>query len=166
MSEAHDAQRDSSRIILLNEKQEVLLFHFRIELPDELRVFWATPGGELKAGECTKQAAKRELFEETGLSCAAVSLSNLVWFGTFYMDWKGRRTQCNEHYFVGYCRDVTIDTSRMTDEERSVIVEYRWWSIAALAKTDERFYPFKLIDMLKALQDNQLPHEAVRIELE
>jgi len=33
------------------------------------RLSWTFPGGKIEKGESSKQAAKRELFEETGISC-------------------------------------------------------------------------------------------------
>lgn len=51
-----------STIVVFNEKQEILLQH-RTDTDD-----WGIPGGAMELGESLEETAKRELYEETGLS--------------------------------------------------------------------------------------------------
>ena len=39
------------------------------------------------------------------------------------------------------------------DLERASIDDYRWWSVAELEATSERFYPDALVDMLRGILD-------------
>ncbi len=57
--------RKSSRLIIVDEEGRLLLFLYQDEHQSP---FWATVGGELKPGESYAEAAKRELYEETGLA--------------------------------------------------------------------------------------------------
>ncbi|MFC3122432.1 NUDIX domain-containing protein [Agaribacter flavus] len=56
-------ERYCSRLMIVNEKEELLLFQYKDEHRSE--PFWATAGGELKEGETYLDAASRKLYEET-----------------------------------------------------------------------------------------------------
>lgn len=56
--------RKSSRLMIIDENGRLLLFLYKDE---HQAPFWATVGGELKPSESYVEAAKRELYEETGL---------------------------------------------------------------------------------------------------
>ena len=47
---------------------------------DPGRGLWAVPGGKIRHGEIMKEAARREVFEETGLE---VDVRDLVWVGEY-----------------------------------------------------------------------------------
>ncbi len=66
-------QRPSARLLVVDEQNRVLLFRFVFkEGALAGQEFWATPGGELDAGETFEEAAIRELFEETSIQIDAV----------------------------------------------------------------------------------------------
>src|SRR5688572_15034483 len=70
-------QRTAVRVLLVNDRGEVLLF--RGFDPAEPRVrYWFTPGGGVDPGEQGADAAARELFEETGLAVTAAEVGDPV----------------------------------------------------------------------------------------
>ena len=60
---------------------------------------WFMPGGGLKRGETLEQAARREVFEETGAQLGEVALMGVY---TSFRDWK------TDHGIVFICRDFKI----------------------------------------------------------
>ncbi|MDM5156216.1 NUDIX hydrolase [Bacillus sp. DX1.1] len=61
-----------SAVIILNEKQEVLL-QYRSDTYD-----WGVPGGAMELGETTKETARRELLEETGLEAETLQFLGVL----------------------------------------------------------------------------------------
>ena len=61
-------RRPSSRLLVIDQNNRVLLFRFQFERgPLAGQEYWATPGVALEAGESFVDAARRELFEERGI---------------------------------------------------------------------------------------------------
>src|SRR5690348_14398410 len=66
-------RRPSSRLLVLDRNNLVLLFRFVHKSgPLSGRIYWATPGGALETWEIFSDAARRELFEETGIQMDGV----------------------------------------------------------------------------------------------
>lgn len=58
-------------VIVMNSKEEVLL-----QLRQDTKE-WGLPGGAMEPGETIEQTARRELFEETGLTCESLRFINV-----------------------------------------------------------------------------------------
>ncbi len=84
--------RNSARIVLLNKENKVLLF--KAFLPHEF--CWFTPGGGIEIGENSYEAAKRELYEETGLY---LDIGPRIWKGQQLVEWKNESVMLTEEYF-------------------------------------------------------------------
>lgn len=119
-------RRESARVILLDDRDHVLLFHGcdpdRPESP-----FWFTPGGGIDPGETPAQCAVRELREETGLT--GVTLGPLVWRRRARFRFLGQDIDQHEVYFLVRCPRFTVDTAGFTPLERAATDGHRWWTL-------------------------------------
>lgn len=142
-------RRPSSRILVLDHANRVLLFRF-VFTTGALggQDYWATPGGALEPGETFAEAARRELFEETGIVTHAVG--EPVAEKEFILQLaNGERVVAEERFFLVRIVDpMPLSREQWTSGEREVMVEHRWWSPSELCATDEVVFPEELVDIL------------------
>ena len=143
-------QRPSARLIVLNPEKRVLLFHF---IFDEGALagknFWATPGGALHPGESYEQAARRELFEETGIRAkigAEVAKRDVV-----FRTPDGAQVTADERFFLVKIPDSRVMVEGQEAFESNVMKTFRWWSVQELRESSERVYPDNMADLVERL---------------
>ncbi|WP_019357998.1 NUDIX hydrolase [Streptomyces sp. AA1529] len=84
---------------------------------------WALPGGHVDRGETSREAAARELFEETGVLAAPDELEQIGVFDTPGRDPRGRYVTVAYHLTV-----VSGTPAQAGDDARDA----RWWPLNAL----------------------------------
>jgi 8-oxo-dGTP pyrophosphatase MutT (NUDIX family) len=136
--------RRSARIILVSDAGRVLMFRF--DVPGR-PPFWVTPGGECDPGETFEAAARRELFEETGI--AADPGEQIARTTPQFVTPEGEEVQADERYFLLRVGEERIDTSRHTELEQRVMTRHRWFALDELAGFGEDIFPVDLADMVR-----------------
>ena len=141
--------RPTSRWLVVDGQGRVLLFRFvYAEGPLAGTAFWATPGGGCDPGETYADAARRELFEETGLSIEDTGPEIARRVEQFRLP-DGRMARVDQRFFLLRAEAFDLSPSGWTEEEQRVLVEHRWWSTDDLARSMETIWPADLADMLK-----------------
>ena len=143
-------QRRSGRVLLLDDRERVLLLRGGDPSRPHLGQWWFTVGGGCEADETTEQAARRELREETGVE-APHPLGAPVHHREVTFEFGGTTYQQTEDYFVARTSSQAVRIDGWTDDERQVMTAYRWWSVPELAATAETVYPDGLAQLLARL---------------
>ena len=141
--------RPTARVILRNQLGQVFMLHTHFDPEVGLPPRWITPGGGIDEGETAREAAVRELFEETGIHITDEQLGAQVWHTNGRWDWSdGNFHTYEDTFFVVEVSDFDLDDSHWTQDEFRDILETRWWNIADLLATSDSVAPHGLAEFL------------------
>lgn len=152
MPELHfDLERNAVRVVLTDAGGRILLFHALTpdQTPDG---WWELPGGGIDPGESYLDAAVREIREETGLILEPGAVGPPAWRRD--TTWKSRGVRRLQHEVVVRARvpgnrpDITADGQ--TPQELEDYVDVRWWELDEIIRSELRFYPGQLPELLPA----------------
>jgi 8-oxo-dGTP diphosphatase len=134
--------------MLFDEVGAILLVRFVVPRAEGEFVFWALPGGEIEAGESETEAAVREVREELGLELQVV--------GPFYRDnnqfLHQEEMQDNVDFlFRAECQREEPRLIGFTADEKEIMKEIRWWSVAEIEASGERIFPENLAERMREL---------------
>ena len=164
--------RHSIKIILINDKNKLLLLS-----TDDKKIrnsdgsyngkFWQLVGGKIEKDEDILQAAKRELFEETGLKEIDVEFySNIVWQGNLKLNIRGELNYINQKFLVAKTRKNKISLKNLTFEEQTSIKSFKWFSVDEIRQSLDIIYPKVLSEYLPDILNGKFPKKTIDIDLQ
>ncbi len=135
-------ERLAVRALVLDRDRRVLLVQYRRPVGEV--TWWGTPGGGIDPGESHEAALRRELREELGLHEFELGPKLYEHLGEF--PWaKQLFRQRNVTYLV---RVHEHEPRATIDLEPEGVAHIRWWTIEELVRSDERFAPPNLVQIV------------------
>jgi 8-oxo-dGTP pyrophosphatase MutT (NUDIX family) len=114
--------------IVKNENNETLIIH--------RRGFWDLPKGKVEKGEKIRNAAKREVEEETGVTIAEQSEEATITYHCYNL--KGKDCIKETHWYTMLAHPGQLALKPQTEED---IEQAIWATDAAIKALDKEFYP-------------------------
>jgi len=140
--------RTGARVLLIDADDRVLLIHERTGDQADLD-HWLTPGGGVEEGEDLATAAVREVFEETGLRIELAEGAPAIYSRRRSWSWRHLSFDQTDHYFTArVASDLPIEPAALTEVEVSLLLGYRWWTVAELQASAETIEPPALADLV------------------
>ncbi len=158
-------KRPTARIILLDPRNRLLLIRYRTTPPFDPRhaqvdSIWFTPGGGLEPGETAREAAARELLEETGLDAPiGPEVAYREEDVTFFI----RKVCVVERYFVARSATDAIDTAHLMVSETDEVMEVRWFTIDELRQLRDHVEPPALLALAGRIAAGNIPASPVNL---
>ena len=119
---------------------------FRFDVPGR-PPFWVTTGGECEPDESFDEAARRELFEETGIT--ADPGPQIARTTPEFVTVEGEPVRADERYYLVRVDTARIDTANHTELEKCLMTEHRWFTMAELRDWPEAVFPKNVADMIE-----------------
>jgi 8-oxo-dGTP pyrophosphatase MutT (NUDIX family) len=124
-------RRQTARVLPVNPEGRVLLLHgWDPHHPD--RPFWFTIGGGAEPGESLRDAAVRELREETGIVVDPASLGKPIARNTVEFSWNGYDIVQGQTFYAVLVESADVTLDGMDSWERATTDKHAWLSAADL----------------------------------
>jgi len=159
--------RHAARILVIDADQRILLLRVEDDAPfhhnrPEMATFWITPGGGVEAGEDHVTTARRELYEESGISDAR--FGPCIWQLRRLLHFPDRSLQSIERVYLAHVQRPQVTLDNLLPYEQRLHRAFHWWGLDEIAASTEEFMPPALATLLPPLLVGTLPAQPVEID--
>ncbi|MEL7656281.1 MAG: NUDIX hydrolase [Bacillota bacterium] len=143
------------RVVIPDEEGKILM----VKQSHEGKDIWMVPGGGIEEGENSKEAAIREVLEETGLQ---IRINRLLWYVEEVSEKRGQRFV---NFFLGEITggNLGLGADPEFDEDHQVLREAKFLSKKEILGL-ERVYPEYLkTELWEALEPKHFRNEVFKI---
>jgi 8-oxo-dGTP pyrophosphatase MutT (NUDIX family) len=142
-------ERRAARVLLFDPDGRMLLLKGRLPSDPDAPGWWFTVGGGIEPGETVREAALREIAEETGFT--AVTLGETLFESDEVLhDRKQRPVRHRSTFLFARCQGGEPSRAGWQALEHEFVDEIRWWTLDDLATMAEPVYPADLADRARA----------------
>jgi 8-oxo-dGTP diphosphatase len=151
MPQRASAKLVAVRTVVLRDGKVLLVGH---RSTNNDKVWWMAPGGLVNAGEPARDAAAREVSEETGLQ---VEIGRLV----YWAEWIWEQSHCVELVFLGEITGGQLLAGEDPElpQDRQIIFDARFFDLDEL--DDYPVYPEILVTLIRKHLEQGFPEGAV-----
>lgn len=147
-SERPHRSRNGARVVVTDGSHVLLMADTDPGIPGSQ--WWVTPGGGVDAGETPRQAAVRELAEETGLLVDAGQLLGPVAVRDVVHGYSDQVLHQHESFFVLFTARFEVDTAGQTEGEQLTIAGHGWHPIESLDDEPAPVWPSGIARLIMA----------------
>ena len=145
--------RHAARVLLMDSGGRTLLVRGH-DSDEPSRSWWFTVGGGIEPGETSREAAVREVLEETGIVVSPDALEGPVLTRSAIFDFARAHCLQHEEFFVArIATDGELTRAGWTELEVNVIDEMAWLTPDQLRSAPQEVFPRSLPDLLEELAD-------------
>jgi 8-oxo-dGTP pyrophosphatase MutT (NUDIX family) len=158
-------KRPTARLLVLDPTNRLLLIRYRTTPPVEpphqnTKSIWFTPGGGLEPGETPREAAARELLEETGLT---LPIGEEVAYREEDVTFFIKKVCVVERYFIVRTPNSYINTEFLADTDDDDVEEVGWWSMTELRQLKDHVEPPGVIALAERIVRGDIPLEPINL---
>lgn len=154
-------RRRAARVVLLNERREILLLAAHDPADSSKPSWWEIPGGGIEGAETSGDGALRELYEETGIRA---EMGPCIWRQHNVFDFAGLHFDQDEYIHVGTCEnDPEFAPKHLEFIEAQAFEGHKWWPLDDLLASDEPVLPPKMRDFIAPIVAGDYPAEPIDI---
>jgi 8-oxo-dGTP pyrophosphatase MutT (NUDIX family) len=133
-------RRLTARVLPVDPQGRALLLHgWDPHHPED--PFWFTVGGGADDGESLRDAAARELYEETRIRVAPEHLGEPIAQNEIEFSWGGHRIAQDQTFFAVAVTSTEVSLEGLDEWERATTDTFGWFSADELAATGRPAHP-------------------------